>query len=200
MAKSNRQGAAEINASSMADIAFLLLIFFLVTTTIDQDKGILHRLPAWTPEDEEIKAPSKERNVLEILVNSNNQLLVEQEYIDIEELRPIIIKHLENNGVLPQYSENPQEAIISLKNDRGTDYGTYIQIQNEIKAGYAEVRDKLAKELTGGSMTFAEIDVCADNIELDATKRTNCENLKVKIQDEFPMKVSEAEPVNLGGK
>jgi biopolymer transport protein ExbD len=199
MAKSKRNGSPEINASSMADIAFLLLIFFLVTTTIDQDKGLIHRLPEWT-EDKPPIAPSAERNVLEILVNSNNQLLVEQEYIDIDELKPIIIKHLENRGELPNFSDSPKDAIISLKNDRGTDYGTYIQIQNELKAGYAEVRDKLAAELTDGEMTFSEIDLCSDNIDFEASRRTKCEELKVKIQEEFPMKISEAEPVNLGGK
>lgn len=121
MAKGKKRGSTEINASSMADIAFLLLIFFLVTTTIDQDKGILHGLPPWTdepPPDIELR----EKNVLEILVNSNNQLLVEGEYLDVSNLKDMAIKHISNNGRLPNFSENPKKAIISLKNDRGTSF------------------------------------------------------------------------------
>lgn len=199
MGRSKTKGAKEIDASSMADIAFLLLIFFLVTTTIDQDKGIIHKLPAWTdipPDDARIN----ERDVLEILVNANNQLLVEQEYIEIEELKDLAKKHLDNRGKLPQFSISPQKAVISLKNDRGTSYSTYIQIQNELKAAYAELRDKYALQITSGSMNFKEIDDCTDNMDLDSGKRSKCENLKDQVQAEYPMKVSEAEPVNFGGK
>jgi biopolymer transport protein ExbD len=199
MGRSKTKGAKEIDASSMADIAFLLLIFFLVTTTIDQDKGIIHKLPAWS----EIPPPisnQNEREVLEILVNANNQLLVEQEYIDIDELRGITMKHLDNRGKLPQFSSSPQKAVISLKNDRGTNYGTYIEIQNELKAAYAELRDKYALSVTGGQMTFREIDDCAGNKDLDSKKIAYCDALKAKIQEEYPMKISEADPVNLGGK
>ncbi|MCB9256405.1 MAG: biopolymer transporter ExbD [Chitinophagales bacterium] len=199
MASSRKKGSTEINASSMADIAFLLLIFFLVTTTIDQDKGILHKLPPWSdlpPPDVKLR----ERNVLEILVNANNQLLVEVDYIEISELKDIAIKHLDNRGKLENYSTSPQDAIISLKNDRGTNYGTYIQIQNELKAAYAELRDNMALKLTNGAMTYAELDDCSDNVDLSESKKSYCKTLKDQIQDEYPMKISEAEPVNLGGK
>lgn len=199
MASSRRKGSTEINASSMADIAFLLLIFFLVTTTIDQDKGILHKLPPWSdlpPPDVKLR----ERNVLEILVNANNQLLVETDYVDIGELKDIAVKHLDNRGKLENYSVSPQDAIISLKNDRGTNYGTYIQIQNELKAAYNEVRDKFALSLTNGSMTYKELDDCASNPDLGESKKSYCQTLKDQVQDEYPMKISEAEPVNLGGK
>lgn len=199
MARSKTKGAKEIDASSMADIAFLLLIFFLVTTTIDQDKGIIHKLPAWSEEPPPDDVRINDKNLLEILVNANNQLLVEQEYMELDELKDIVIKHLDNRGKLPNFSESPQEAVISLKNDRGTNYGTYIEIQNSLKAAYAEVRDKYALTLTNGSMNYREIDECADNEDLDSAKRNSCDDLKKKVQEEYPMKISEAEPVNLGG-
>ena len=198
MGRSKTKGAKEIDASSMADIAFLLLIFFLVTTTIDKDKGIIHRLPAWS-EEPPPKSNQNEREVLEILVNANNQLLVEQDYVDIDELKEITMKHLDNRGKLPQFSSSPQKAVIYLKNDRGTNYGTYIEIQNELKAAYSELRDKYALSVTGGQMTFKEIDECAENKKLDPKKISYCDGLKAKIQDEYPMKISEADPVNLGG-
>lgn len=199
MAKKKVRGAKEIDASSMADIAFLLLIFFLVTTTIDQDKGIMHKLPAWSdlppPEDVRIN----DRELLEILVNANNQLLVEMEYVDIDDLKDITIKHLNNRGVLPNYSTSPQKAVVSLKNDRGTDYGTYLQIQNELKAAYGQLRDEYALQITNGQMSYKEMVACTDNIELSSSKVAYCEELKQKVQEEYPMKISEAEPVNLGG-
>jgi biopolymer transport protein ExbD len=199
MARSKTKGAKEIDASSMADIAFLLLIFFLVTTTIDQDKGIIHKLPAWSEEPPPDDVRINDKNLLEILVNANNQLLVEQEYMELDKLKDIVIKHLDNRGKLPNFSESPQEAVISLKNDRGTNYGTYIEIQNSLKAAYAEVRDKYALTLTNGSMNYREIDECSDNEDLDSAKRNSCDDLKKKVQEEYPMKISEAEPVNLGG-
>lgn len=197
MARSKK--APEINASSMADIAFLLLIFFLVTTTIDQDKGILHKLPAWTEEVPPI-APANERQVLEILVNANNQLLVESDYIEIDELREIVVKHLNNRGKLDNFSTSPKEAIISLKNDRGTDYGIYIQIQNELKAAYNQLRNEYALKITDGKMNFEELDICSDNPDLSESKQNYCKQMKDQVQEEYPMKISEAEPVNLGGK
>lgn len=198
MARSKR-GSQEINASSMADIAFLLLVFFLVTTTIDQDKGLIQKLPAWTteiPPDAKIN----DREVLEILVNSQNQLLVEDDYIEVDKLKAIAIKHLSNKGRLPNFSTSPQKAVISLKNDRGTSYGIYIEIQNELKAAYAELRDEMAYKLTNGEMTYAELDECADNVDLSKKQQAYCDKLKEQIKDEYPMKISEAEPVNLGGK
>ena len=199
MAKAKKRGSTEINASSMADIAFLLLIFFLVTTTIDQDKGILHGLPAWTdepPPDIELR----EKNVLEILVNSNNQLLVEGAYMDVMDLKELAIKHIGNNGKLPNFSENPKKAIISLKNDRGTSYDVYIQIQNELKAAYRELRDVEADKLSNG-MTYKEIRDCADPLNEDTNdkEKKQCKAWKTTIKDAIPMIISEAEPKDVGG-
>ena len=204
MARSKRGGAQEINASSMADIAFLLLIFFLVTTTIEQKKGILHKLPPHIDEPQDIP-PINDRNVLEILVNARDQILVENEYYleDVKELRELTVLHITNNGRSPEYSDSPDKAVVSLKNDVGTSYGLYIGIQNELKAAYREVRDEEALRLTSGAMTYNELDECSDAAELDETKAEEarkCDILKDQIKDKYPMKISEAEPEEFGNK
>lgn len=193
-----KRGSTEINASSMADIAFLLLIFFLVTTTIDQDKGILHGLPPWTdvpPPDVKLK----ERNVLEILVNSANQLLVEGKYMDVSDLRELTKKHIGNKGTLPDFSVSPKDAIVSLKNDRGTSYDIYIQIQNELKAAYSELRNEETEKVTRGEfLTYEELRKCADPVE-ENKRYTKCKEWKATVKEAIPMKISEAEPENIGG-
>ncbi|MFM7032377.1 MAG: ExbD/TolR family protein, partial [Bacteroidota bacterium] len=125
----------EVNAGSMADIAFLLLIFFLVTTTIDTDKGISIKLPPM-PEENQPKNDIriKERNVLQVLVNANDMLLVDGQPSDIKELKRLAKDFIDNPSKNPELSESPQNAIISLKNDRGTSYNIYIQVHNERKA------------------------------------------------------------------
>src|SRR5687768_9000653 len=117
----------EINAGSMADIAFLLLIFFLVTASMDSDSGITINLPPWEEPNTEQKGGSfYERNVFEVLVNANNQLLVEGELVPVTDLRALCVKFITNEGKDPDLSVNPQKAIISLKCDRGTQYNVYI--------------------------------------------------------------------------
>ena len=129
----NRRGLPEINAGSMADIAFLLLIFFLVTTTMDVDTGISRKLPPM-PEEEQLEDDSqiKAKNIYVVLINANNQLLVEGELMDISQLKEGAKRFIDNNGLDPNLSDNPQKAIISLQNDRGTEYKTYIRVQNEL--------------------------------------------------------------------
>ena len=94
----NKRAIPEINAGSMADIAFLLLIFYLVTTTMDTDKGINRKLPPFDEELVEDPPPIKERNIFTVLVNSNDQLLVEDEYLQISELRVKAMEFVDNNG------------------------------------------------------------------------------------------------------
>ena len=143
MAKGKRK-LQEINASSMADIAFLLLIFFLVTTTMDIDKGLITLLPPISEEEPPPPDKANQRNVLDILVNKNDQLLVKGDLMDVTELKELAKTHVNNNDVDPRYSKSPQDAIVSLKNDRGTSYEVYITVQNELKAAYNELRDEYA--------------------------------------------------------
>ena len=128
----NKRAIPEINAGSMADIAFLLLIFFLVTTTMDVDKGLMVKLAPWSEEPPPDNNEIREKNIFIVLVNSNNQLLVEEEYMELQDLRAAAKLFIDNNGDGscedcrgardPKSSENPSKAIISLQNDRGTNY------------------------------------------------------------------------------
>lgn len=175
MQRTTTRPAKEINASSMADIAFLLLIFFLVTTTMDMDRGLLTLLPSYIIE-EQIDIYEHKRNVLEILVNSSDQLLVEGELTDIRDLKKITKLHVNNYGKNPNFSDYPQEAIVSLKNDRGTSYETYIQVHNEIRAAYNELRDEYSEQKFG--LGYKELG----------------KEQQKEVRLEYPLKLSEAEP------
>jgi biopolymer transport protein ExbD len=152
--KNSRHSMPQVNAGSMADIAFLLLIFFLVTAMIPKDKGINRKLPAPCPLGEICDTPINKRNMLEVSVNSNNEIFVENEVIKIEELKTIAKAFLDNNGdqscdycngdKLKTASDHPKEAVISLKNDPQTSYAFYIQIQDELTKAYYELRSNYA--------------------------------------------------------
>jgi len=183
----------EINAGSMADIAFLLLIFFLVTTTMDTDTGISRKLPPM-PEEEKPKDDQKvkERNVFIVLLNRNNQLLVEGEPIQIGQLRDKtreFILNPENDPNLPEkriieveYFGNYEvtKGVISLQNDRGTSYGSYIHVQNELAAAINELRNELSMQKFGKK--YEDLD----------------EDQGDAVQSIYPMAISEAEPKNIG--
>ncbi len=173
--KRQKQDTA-INASSMADIAFLLLIFFLVTTTIDYDKGILHKLP---PIGDIDSSPAHANNVLKVLVNHKDELLINGEPATVANLRQTAKEFLDNHGQNPKYSDNPDVAIISLQNDKGTSYGIYLQVQNELKGAYRELRDTYALQHFGH--TYEQL------------KETKSINVKA-VSDAYPMRLSEAEP------
>ena len=176
-----RRGLQEINAGSMADIAFLLLIFFLVTTTMDVDSGIARKLPPMPDEEmQEDDSQINAKNIYVVLINTNNQLLVEGELMDISQLREGAKRFINNNGIDPNLSENPDKAIISLQNDRGTEYKTYIQVQNELAAAYNELRNDAALNRFGKRY-----------IDLNKTD-------KKEIRKMYPQKISEAEPKNIG--
>ena len=180
---SKRRGLPEINAGSMADIAFLLLIFFLVTTTMDVDTGIARKLPPM-PEDEQLEDDSQihAKNIYVVLINANNQLLVEGELMDISQLREGAKRFINNNGLDPNLSENPEKAIISLQNDRGTEYMTYIRVQHELAAAYNEIRNDVALNKFGQRYN-----------DLSKTQQK-------EIRKMYPQKISEAEPKNVGEK
>jgi biopolymer transport protein ExbD len=175
-----RRENPEINAGSMADIAFLLLIFFLVTTTMNVDSGISKKLSEKPPKDY-VPPMIKEKNIFVVVINRNNELLVENERMDIKDLKDEALKFIDNGGGIgnagedgspgkacdycqgersDSSSDHPNKAIISVQSDRGTEYGTYIQVQNELLRAYTELRNRLAKQKY--QMTFDELEKAYD--------------------------------------
>ncbi len=171
----------EINAASMADIAFLLLIFFLLVTTIDTDKGIIRKLPPM-PKGPPPEVEVHDRNVFVVRVNAFDQLMVEGDIISIDDLRKRTKEFILNPYNSPDLAENPQKAIVSLKSDRGTSYDMYIQVQNELTAAYNEIRDEYALQHYGK--------------EYEALPK----RLQKEVRKQFPMKISEAEPEETGNQ
>ncbi len=198
-----RRPAEEINAGSMADIAFLLLIFFLVTTTIITDQGINRKLPPIQPPQEN-PPPIKEKNIFIVLINKNDQLLVEDKPMQIEDIREAAVSFLDNGGGTgkeacnycegardPESSDNPIKAVVSVQSDRQTQYGTYIAVQNELVAAYNQLRDRAAEQLYNVSFIQMEEDYKDPSYNGD---KTVLKEKITKIQDMFPLKISEAEP------
>jgi biopolymer transport protein ExbD len=183
-----KRSTPEVNASSMADIAFLLLIFFLVTTTIASDKGLTLRLPPKRPPDAMDEIKLKDRNVFNVLVNSNNQLLVEEELMSVKDIKEAAKRFIMNNGKDEKSSESPDKAVISLKHDRGTQYEVYINVMDELKKAYNELR----AEYMG--ITVAEY-LDSENDASNAKRNPKLEEAKLKV----PYQLSEAEPTNVGG-
>ncbi|MFT5144757.1 MAG: biopolymer transport protein ExbD [Rhodothermales bacterium] len=144
--KKKKRTEAEIPTSSMADIAFLLLIFFLVTTTIDVDTGIGMVLPPKLEDDVE-PPPIKERNVLKILVNETGMVLLEDQPSGANMVRGEVKKHVLNNGADLAYSEAPGKALISIKTARETPYENYIEVLDQVWMAYFEMWDGEARQL-----------------------------------------------------
>lgn len=201
-----KRAAPEVNAGSMADIAFLLLIFFLVTTTIETDSGINRKLP---PTDEVVDPPViKQRNIFTVVVNKDNRLLVEEELMDISELREAAIAFLDNGGGQGEEacdyckgkrdtssSDNPEKAIISLKNDRETSYKVYIAVQNELVAAYNDLRDRefaLLNPMAG--MTYTEAQKRYSDPRSTDTEKAKLNPMLDEVKNMYPQKLSEAEP------
>ena len=196
-----RRSSPEVNAGSMADIAFLLLIFFLVTTTIETDSGISRKLPPIEENEEDVII--KQRNIFTVLLNGKDQILVEDELMELEDVRAAAIEFLDNGGGKgddacdyckgerdPKSSDNPDKAIISLKNERETSYAAYISIQNELVAAYTHLRNIRAEELYGES--YLEM---MKNYK-DVNWPGNKEKLKEKINNlrkDYPQKLSEVQ-------
>ncbi|MEK9583489.1 MAG: biopolymer transporter ExbD [Flavobacteriaceae bacterium] len=199
-----RKGAPEVNAGSMADIAFLLLIFFLVTTTIETDAGLDRMLPPIEPPDTDVVI--KQKNIFTVSINKSGQLLVEEELMNLEDLRDAAIAFLDNGGApagSPEYcnycqgkrdassSDNPQKAIISLKNDRETAYKTYITVQNELVGAYNDLRNRESRRLYNRDFTEMESEYL--NPETPTSVRDELKEKVQRIQELFPQKLSEAE-------
>jgi biopolymer transport protein ExbD len=197
---SRRGGPPEVNAGSMADIAFLLLIFFLVTTTIETDAGLDRMLPPMEPPDEE-QVVIKQKNIFTVNINKSGQLLVEEELTNLKDLRKKAMTFLDNGGdgtcnycrgrKDASSSDNPTKAIISLKNDRETKYATYITVQNELVGAYNELRNREAQRLYGRNFTEMESEYL--NPETPSNIREGLKDKVQKIQELFPQKLSEAE-------
>ena len=193
-----RRATPEVNAGSMADIAFLLLIFFLVTTTIETDTGINRKLPPI--EDNEEDVIIKQKNIFTVLLNGKDQLLVEDELMELKDIRKAAVEFLDNGGdgtcnycrgkKDPASSDNPDKAIISLKNERETSYKMYISVQNELVAAYNELRNKRAQALYGQS--FIEMQADYDNVNWVGNKDKLKEQLD-EIKLEYPQKLSEVQ-------
>ena len=175
----NKRKLPEINASQMADISFLLLIFWLCSTTMSTDQGLSRRLPPPLPPNmEKPDVEVNERNIFIVLINSQNQLLVQGELMDVRQLREeakAFILNAENDIHMPELFEvtadvldkngnvertlktiTTKNHVISLQNDRGTTYDKYIEVQNELVAAYSEVRDAYSRREFGG-LTFNEL-------------------------------------------
>ena len=190
-----KRQAPEINAGSMADIAFLLLIFFLVTTTMDVDTGITRKLPPPVENPEE-NVKVKDRNVLKVLVNSRDMLMVNGQQMDVSQLKDKAIDFMSIHFDNPEYPIVKKkmidelgkevwvsEGIISLKNDRGTSYDMYIAVQNELAAAFNEMRNQTARELFG--VNYNQL---VNKKKIDAVNKI------------IPIRISEAEPEDIGGK
>ncbi len=196
MARKKRK-APSINSSSSADLAFTLLIFFLVVTSMDTDEGLTRLLPRWTEEQTDMEI--KKRNILNVLVNANNQLMVADVESDVKDLREkakafitatgefagdrgpeLHVVNPEKNPELArlfgQDTKTTKQHVISLQSDYGTSYEMYIKVQNELVAAYNELRQELAKEKFGKNYSEEEL----DNDQIQA------------IKDYYPMNISEA--------
>jgi biopolymer transport protein ExbD len=189
----------EINASSQADISFILLIFFLTATTMNTDTGISRVLPAMPDENQKTEdLDIRERNLLLVFINTYDQIMVGGKPMDItqvkEKAKEFILNPL-NEENLPESEDTEFElpdgtkwtypvskGVISLQNDRGTSYTAYIQVQNELVRAFNEVRDEVSQEKF--NMSFADLP----------------EDVRNVVQKAVPQKISESEPRNVGGK
>lgn len=182
-----------IPSASLADIAFMILIFFLVTATMDTDMGLERRLPPMPPEIQEDTPPIKERNVFVVLVNAQNQLLVEGEWMKVEDLRAKAKEFMANPNDDPNLPEKTvkdvqffgptpiTKGVISLQNHVGTQYQTYIAVQSELVGAINDLRNELSQRKFG--KPFNKLN----------------EEQQDAVQEIYPSKISEAEPKKVGG-
>lgn len=167
----------EINAGSMADIAFLLLVFFLVTTQISTDTGLSVLLPPYVPPEEEVELEIEKRNVLAVQVNSQDMLLVRDEPMKITDLRAYTKRFLTSGA--ENMAKSPDQAIVSLLNNNGTSYKMYLAVYNELKAAYNELWNERALSefgLTYDALTKKEQKLIREKIPLvisEAERRTS---------------------------
>lgn len=182
-----------LNTGSMSDISFLLLAFFLMVSNINSDMGIARKLPPPLPEN--VDPPEvRERNIFVVMVNKDDRLLFNTEYGRIEDLKDRAKEFLGNpNNDIHMPEKTPTDipglgtydvskGVISLRNDRGTSYDMYLQVQNELTAAINEMRDELSTTRFGKKY-----------VDLNETQRK-------AVEQAIPMAISEAEPTKIGGK
>lgn len=176
MLKKRKRDDVEIEGSSMADIAFLLLVFFLVVTTIDVDTGIGLVLPP-IPDDVE-PPPIRERNMLRILVNAQGMILLDDEPVSTNEVKDRVVAFVDNPTNDPTLSESPDDAIVSIKTDRQTPYRVYIDMLDEVMGAYEDLRNQASMERFGAPFSSLE----EGSAEI------------AQIQELYPKRISIAEP------
>lgn len=184
LAMRNSRQAPTVNAGSMADIAFLLLLFFLVSTTISNDMGIIRKLPDPCPPGQNCETEIHERNVLRIVLNDAGDLFVGNNTLDSSELLGVLKEFIDNNGDATcsyctgdkqqNFSDNPREAIISISTSRNTPYSRFIAVQNEITTAYYELRAQYVKTHYNKDVAL----LSAEEIQ--------------SAKDAYPFKISEA--------
>ena len=199
-----RRDLPEINAGSMADIAFLLLIFFLVTTTLEVDQGIYTKLPKKNPDQQAI--PFKDKNILDVIINANNELYVDKEIIDIPSLTKVALAFIDNGGGTdldgnpctwckgkkdPTSSDHPSKALIAVDANRGADYGTYIQVLDNLHRAYRKLRDEYSKNTYQMSYTDMVKEEKKKNID-NALFRERIKDVRAK----YPLLISDSQIQN----
>ena len=187
-----KRNAEGINASSSADIAFLLLIFWLTTTTMNSDKGLQRRLPPMPDENqkqEDVKV--NRRNIIQVKINSTDRIIAGGQIMEISEIKDKIVEFVTNPMNLETLPEKEMKEIegfgqyavskgvVSLQNDRGTSYNAYLQVQNELVKAFNEIRDDFAVKNYGKKYNA-----------LDEDKQ------KI-VRDAIPQSISEAEPKDI---
>ncbi len=179
----------EINGSSMADIAFIALIFFLMVTTMDKEEGIARQLPPIPPEDQKVEDQQvNRRNIIQVKINSNDRLLAGGVPMDVSQLKDKIKEFMTNPNDDPNLPEKEvkevkgigpvpvSKGVISLQNDRGTTYQAYITVQNELVKAINELRDDFSMKTFGKK--YAKLD----------------EEQQDAVREAVPQRISEAEP------
>lgn len=180
----NKRNKIGIDASSMADIAFLLLTFFMMVTTINQDQGLLMKLP------ENQKGPEttfNKRNVLEIIINVKGNVLVNNQEMNLEDLANKVRAHINNYGLHQDLSDNPKKAIVFLKQSRGTHYKDYIKVHNILKSTYNDIRNDMALNISKNKYTY-------DFAKKNEDGSDYFKQLKESVQDSIPYLVQEDLP------
>ena len=172
----------EIDTAGMADISFLLLIFFLITTTFETDTGIGMTLPP--PLQGQPPPPVKDRNMLKILVNAQSQVLIEEKASSFSQIRREVKRHVLNQGESGEYSVSPDDALVSIKTKRATPYSDYVEALDEVKAAYREIHDQRANQ-----MGYENYQAYKNQLEEGATDA---------VREKIPLNISIAEPSGAG--